>query len=366
MTNFFNNTFDNKKILITGHTGFKGSWLTAWLKLLNANILGLSLDFISSPSHFVEAKIDNNIIDVRADIRDEKKVIEIINDFKPDYIFHLAAQALVQESYDDPLYTWETNVIGTVNVLNSLKKLSNPCNAIFITSDKCYDNVEWIWGYRETDKLGGVDPYSSSKAAAEIAINSFKKSFFDKKESLIKIVSARAGNVIGGGDWSKNRIIPDTIKAWSANTPAIIRNPDSTRPWQHVLEPISGYLNLAAVLNTNNLINGESFNFGPSDNQNYKVVDLVDKMSSYWLNSKWKIEKKNNQRYESGLLKLNCDKALSFLGWQSTLGFEETVKFTTEWYKDYYEDSSLIYNTTNKQILEYCDLALNRNLKWAL
>ena len=238
--------FNKKKVLITGHTGFKGTWLTSWLKILGANIVGISVDIPTKPSHFEKTNLSKEIIDLRMDIN-SINLKNKINKFKPDFIFHLAAQSLVTESHEDPLKTWKTNVLGTANLLNSLKSYKKSCVAVFITSDKCYDNKEWAWGYRETDKLGGSDPYSGSKASAEILINSFVKSFFSKNHP-VKIASVRAGNVIGGGDWSPHRIIPDVISAWSNKKPVKIRNPGATRPWQHVLEPLSGYLTLAAQM----------------------------------------------------------------------------------------------------------------------
>ena len=365
MKNLFNKTFINKKIVITGHTGFKGSWLTAWLKLLGANVVGISLDNITNPSHFEEANIGKGIEDIRLDIKDKKKLSDAINDHKPDFIFHLAAQAIVKESYDEPLNTWETNVIGSLNVLDSLKKLKKKCSVVMITSDKCYENVEWVWGYKETDTLGGADPYSASKAATEIGISSYVRSFF-KPVKNIKIASARAGNVIGGGDWASNRIVPDIIKAWSSNEVVSLRYPHSTRPWQHVMEPLSGYLNLAAQLDKDESLHGESFNFGPSDNQNYSVQYLVESMSKYWNKSEWKTIKANNKHHESGLLKLNCDKSLGLLEWRSVMNFDETVKFTIDWYIDYYKKNTNFNKITESKIKNYMKLANEKKIKWAL
>tara|TARA_B100000795_G_C22806597_1_gene445334 strand:+ start:9259 stop:10356 length:1098 start_codon:yes stop_codon:yes gene_type:complete len=365
MKNLFNKSFINKKVIITGHTGFKGSWLSVWLKLLGANVIGISLNTITKPSHFVEANISKGMEDIRIDIKNKKKLSEAINDHKPDFIFHLAAQAIVKESYEDPLNTWETNVIGSLNVLDSLKKLNKKCSVVMITSDKCYENVEWLWGYKEIDTLGGADPYSASKAATEIGISSYIRSFF-KPDGKIKIATARAGNVIGGGDWAANRIVPDIIKAWSSDEVVKLRYPESTRPWQHVLEPLSGYLNLAALLNKNNNLHGEAFNFGPSDSQNYSVQNLVESMSNHWKKSKWKIVKDNNKHHEAGLLKLNCDKSLSLLEWKSVMNFDETVKFTIDWYINYYGKNTNSIKTTEFQIKNYMKLANERKIKWSL
>ena len=357
-------TFKNKKVLITGHTGFKGSWLALWLHIMGAKVTGISLKEKIPKSHFVNIELSKKVKDIRLDIRDQKKFKKEIIKIKPDFIFHLAAQALVNESYINPIKTWETNVMGTINLLDSIRSLKNKCSVVLITSDKCYDNVEWVWGYRETDKLGGPDPYSGSKAGAELAINSYVKSFFNKKNSNIRIASARAGNVIGGGDWSENRIIPDVVKSWNNGLKAELRNPHSTRPWQHVLEPLSGYLCLAANLDKNFNIHGESFNFGPNENNNYSVLELVKSMSKHKRNSKWYIKKIPNQNYESSLLKLNCDKALFNLSWHSILTFEETVKMTMDWYGSHKKNEKIIINTSIDQIKNYRNLINDRATYW--
>ena len=340
--------------MITGHTGFKGSWLTAWLLSLGAEITGISLPEDNENSLFNLIIQGQSIQDLRVDIRNHQKLKEKILNIKPDFIFHLAAQALVNESYAKPVETWSTNCIGTINLLDSARELTK-CVVIIITSDKCYENNEWVWGYRENDKLGGADPYSASKAAAELAFKSYFKSYFsNKSESGIRIASVRAGNVIGGGDWSPNRIIPDCVKAWSKNEVVKLRNPDSTRPWQHVLEPLSGYLNLASNLFHGSKLNGESFNFGPSANDNFSVKDLVTEMSNYWDSVKWtQITNRNNDIHESTLLKLSCDKAFNYLNWRSVLSFKQTVKMTSEWYRNFYEKTSSIGEYTFNQIKEY-------------
>ena len=362
----FNNVFKGKKVLITGHTGFKGTWLTIWLANLGAEVTGISLEPNTDPSHFLSTQLHQKINDIRCDIRKKDELEKIIIDLKPDFVFHLAAQALVRLSYSDPVTTWETNVIGTLNVLDSLRNLKNNCTAIFITSDKCYDNVEWLWGYRETDPLGGPDPYSASKGAAELVIKSYIKSFFPDNGN-IRVASVRAGNVIGGGDWSADRIIPDCIKAWVLNKEVNLRNPHSTRPWQHVLEPLSGYLCLAANLSERNELHGEPFNFGPAANQNFTVLELVKEMSIHWDKVKWeKVLDVNQNLYESGLLKLNCDKALHLLNWHAFLGFNETVRLTSEWYKSYYNKTSNIYDLTKEQIEFYTNAAIKEGLKWAI
>jgi len=346
------NCFRGKKILVTGHTGFKGSWLISWLKELGADVIGISFNIPTTPSHFNLLHFED-IEDFKIDIKDLEALQNLLKIKSPDFVFHLAAQSLVINSYKNPVDTWNTNLMGTVNLLESLRCLKNDCTAIFITSDKCYDNVEWSWGYREIDKLGGPDPYSASKGAAEIAISSYYRSYFSKNNN-IRIASARAGNVIGGGDWSKNRLIPDCIRAWSKGERVILRNPNSTRPWQHVLEPLGGYLFLASKLNQNNALNGKSFNFGPRDLTTKSVMDLVKKMSIYWPKVKWEIEKTKDNFYESGLLKLNCDLANEILNWQPKLNFEETIKMTALWYKNYYENKELnVKELTINQIKKY-------------
>lgn len=347
--------FNQKKVLITGHTGFKGSWLSIWLKMLGANVTGISVDIPSNPSHYKETFIEKKINNIELNIQDLDKLKKIIIKEKPDFIFHLAAQSLVRKSYNNPLETWKTNLIGTINVLECLRALEN-CVAVIITSDKCYDNKEWIYGYKETDTLGGSDPYSASKGSAEIAIKSYINSFYINKE--IRVASARAGNVIGGGDWAEDRIIPDCVRSWSQGKPVELRNPSSTRPWQHVLEPLSGYLRLASMLDQDKNLSGESFNFGPSGLEVFTVEDLVSKMSESWKKVQWISNKSdNNQLYESGLLKLNCDKALSILKWKATLNFEETVRFTSEWYSNFYNQDKPILEMTESQIREYLSIA---------
>lgn len=361
----FQNSFNAKTVLITGHTGFKGAWLTAWLKSLGANVVGIALDPPTAPSHFIAANLANEINDLRIDIRNRKSLDQAILAAKPDFVFHLAAQALVRQSYQDPIETWETNVLGTLNILESLRKLNNPCAAVIITSDKCYDNVEWVWGYRETDAMGGPDPYSASKGAAELAIRSHIKSYFPQKESHVRIASARAGNVIGGGDWAVDRIIPDCVKAWSADHLVSLRNPYSTRPWQHVLEPLSGYLNLAVALVQQPELHGEAFNFGPQAQQSHSVLELVEQMALSWDKVRWEdVSKSAVGPYESGLLKLNCDKALHYLNWHAVMSFEDTVRMTVEWYQSYYQKSEQVLNKTNAQIGAYTAIAKKAGLAW--
>lgn len=360
------NAFHDKTVLVTGHTGFKGSWLTAWLKQLGARVVGIALDPPTDPSHFAAANLSDSMTDLRIDIRDRQAVEVAINSAEPDFVFHLAAQALVRRSYDDPIETWQTNVLGTLHVLEALRKLDKPCAAVIITSDKCYDNVEWVWGYREIDAMGGPDPYSASKGAAELAIRSHIKSYFPKVGAKVRVATARAGNVIGGGDWAADRIVPDCVRAWSLNYPVELRNPHSTRPWQHVLEPLSGYLSLAVALSERPDLHGEPFNFGPPAQQNHSVLELVQQMAVHWDQVRWQdVSRSATGPYESGLLKLNCDKALHYLRWHAVMGFEDTVRMTSEWYRGYYQQPAQVGHTTDAQIQAYMAIARQQGLAWA-
>ncbi|MBI4895187.1 MAG: CDP-glucose 4,6-dehydratase [Candidatus Aenigmarchaeota archaeon] len=358
----FNDIYKNKKVLVTGSTGFKGSWLSLWLHTLGAKVYGFSIDIPTKLSHYKEIGLENKIENFEKDIRSLKDVQEVINKVKPDFIFHLAAQPLVRQSFKDPVETIETNVIGTMNILEALRKSNNTCCAIIITSDKCYDNIEWVWGYKETDTLGGKDPYSASKGCAELVVKTYANSFFNNPESKVKVGSARAGNVIGGGDWAQDRIVVDCIKAWAEDKAVEIRNMEATRPWQHVLEPLSGYLLLGELLHENPLLNGEAFNFGPKDIQSYSVRALVNEMRKHWKNREVKPVK--NDGKEAKLLKLCCDKAANILNWQSTLTFEETAKLTTDWYKKFYSKTEDPFKLSKEQIDEYIRIAFSRNQKW--
>ena len=348
----YKNYFKNKKIIVTGHTGFKGSWLTLCLNLLGAKVLGISKDYPTSPSHFKDLNIKKNIQNKIFDITNLKKTKKIFKEFQPDYVFHLAAQAIVSKSFRDPISTFNTNTIGTLNVLESLREVKK-CKAVIITSDKSYKNLEIKRGYSENDIIGGNDPYSGSKGAAELIINSYIKSFFINKKK-IKIAIARAGNVIGGGDWSTDRIIPDCVKSWYKNKKITIRSPKSTRPWQHVLDAIRGYLILAIKLDDKK-INGEAFNFGPDNKQNKNVLDLVKEIKKNWQGVDWKIKKNTKlKNKESNLLKLNSNKAKKILKWYPVLNFENSIKFTANWYKQYnYIQKANTKLISKENIIEY-------------
>ena len=347
--------FNGKKVIITGHTGFKGSWLTIWLLHLGAKIIGISKDIPTKPSNFIsnqlKKKINHNIFD----IKDKKKLQKLIYIHKPDYIFHLAAQSLVKKSYVNPLLTFETNSIGTLNLLEVLKDYNSKkiCSIVIITSDKSYKNLELTRGYKEDDILGGHDPYSASKACAELIIQSYFKSFLIKKKNL-RISVGRAGNVIGGGDWSENRLIPDCIRSIKNKKKLSIRFPNSTRPWQHVFEAVYGYMLLALKQKKQKKINGNVFNFGPNNKSSITVIQLVRKIKSKWNILNWRIVNVKKGEYESKLLKLNSTKALDNINWKCYLNANQTIDMVIKWYKFFLENKNLnMYNYSINQIKEF-------------
>jgi CDP-glucose 4,6-dehydratase len=363
----FGNIYKNKKVLITGNTGFKGSWLTIWLLKLGAKVYGLSKDIPSEPSMFKEIGLEKKIVHYEQDIRDVESVKHIFEEVKPDFVFHLAAQSLVSVSYSDPIETVSTNVLGSANVLEALKESNHNCVGVIITSDKCYDNVEWPWGYKETDTLGGKDIYSGSKGAVELIFKSYYHSFFKKDKLNVKVATTRAGNVVGGGDWAKNRIVPDCMRAWDKNEIVKIRSPNAIRPWQHVLEPLSGYLALGQTLYECNDSNGQSFNFGPMSKYSHRVEDLLQDLSKYWNiqdTSKAYTISDDIKFHEAGLLKLNCDKALYYLKWLPTLSYEELIEFTGSWYLNFYNGQENMFEFTFSQIEKYGKIASGIGLKW--
>lgn len=362
----FSNVFKGRRVLITGHTGFKGSWLTAWLLKLGAEVIGVSKDVPTQPAMFEVLGLAGRIKHIQADIRDLEAMRTLFADEQPDFVFHLAAQAIVSTSYSDPVGTMTTNAIGTMNVLEALRNLTHPCIAVMITSDKCYDNVEWVWGYRETDGLGGKDVYSGSKGAAELVIKSYLHSFF-KGGHPVRLAVGRAGNVIGGGDWAKDRIVVDCMRAWSEGRSVEIRSPQATRPWQHVLEPLSGYLALAQALAHKPQLHGEAYNFGPRAEQNRSVIELLGDLGKLWgYTSTEQIYRvtANIPFHEAGLLKLNCDKALFDLKWEPNLDYSETTRLVGDWYSGFYRDQADMYALTLEQIGAYERKAQERNRIW--
>lgn len=343
--------FKNKKVLITGNTGFKGSWLSLWMYHYGANVMGIANSIPSKPSNFKVLNLNKKIKCKKIDIRDSKKLLKVIKTFKPDYIFHLAAEAIVKRAYENPKRTWEINTIGTINILESLKHLKNNVASVIITSDKVYKNFELNRGYKENDILGGLDPYSASKAAADYAVQSYINNGLSSKKNL-KIAIARAGNVIGGGDWSFSRIIPDCVRSWSKNKPVKIRNPNSTRPWQHVLDVLYGYIILAVILKKNKKVNGEAFNFGPRIEKKREVINVVKAMQKYWPRSKI-IVKKEKIFKESKLLQLNSAKAKKILKWNCSMNLKQTINLTINWYKKYYFSPQNLFSYSMEQIKNY-------------
>lgn len=360
------NFYNGKRILLTGHTGFKGSWLAEWLILLGAKITGVALEPPTHPALFnqlnLKDRVDHNILNVK----NRKQICDLIEGTKPDILFHLAAQPLVRRSYNIPVETFESNLMGTINILEGLRILRNPCTAIMITTDKCYHNREWIHSYREEDPLGGSDPYSASKSCAEIAISSYRHSYFSNPiKNKIALASARAGNVIGGGDWADDRIVPDCIRSITRGEIIKVRNKHATRPWQHVLEPLGGYLRLAQILTEVNLEKditnayhvqnktqlASSFNFGPCLGSNKRVEELVDQIIKHWKGS-WVDYSDPNQFHEASKLNLTIDKAYHLLAWKPKWSFDTTVAKTVEWYREVHEGKNPIEVTRN-QIYTY-------------
>tara|TARA_B110000902_G_scaffold179230_1_gene203181 strand:+ start:35 stop:1096 length:1062 start_codon:yes stop_codon:yes gene_type:complete len=341
--------FRNKKVLITGHTGFKGSWLSLWLNISGAKVYGISNNYKSTETNIKNFRLKKNVKNFNIDIRNFVKLNKIITKIKPDFIFHFAAQSLVGKSFKNPVYNFETNFNGTLNLLEVLRLSKFKCISIIITSDKSYKNLEIKRGYTENDILGGDDPYSASKASAELIINSYFKSFLKNKKNL-RIAICRAGNVIGGGDWSNDRLIPDIMRSIFNNKKVKLRNQSSTRPWQHVLDVLNGYLILASKLKKNNTLNGQSFNFGPPIKSNYTVLAIVREMKKNWNLLEWVFS--NRTYHESTLLKLNSSKSLKYLNWKNKLDFKELIKLVTDWYKCFYENKN-IYDFSIKQIRNF-------------
>ncbi len=344
------NCYKKSKVLVIGHTGFKGSWLVNCLNFFQAQVYGISKEKINKSINYEASKIKKKLIkEYNIDVRNYKDLDKAITEIKPKFIFYLAAQSLVGRSYKDPYETWNINFNGALNLLEILKKKNFKTNLILITSDKCYKNIEKKTGYKEDNYLGGLDPYSASKSSVEILYKSYYDSYFARKSNL-KSATARAGNVIGGGDLSENRIVPDCIKSWQKKTVAKIRNPNSTRPWQHVLEPLNGYLILGDYLNRNKC-NGESFNFGPSLNNSKTVNELIKEIKKNLKDFNFK-SSKQKLFHEHGLLQLNCSKAKKKLNWKPKLNFKETINFTTNWYKEFYIKSDMS-NYSNFQIKKF-------------
>ncbi len=365
MENLFSRIYKNKTVLVTGHTGFKGSWLVYWLRQMGAKVVGYSLEAPTNPNHI--ELLDLDIIPIIGDIRDLDKLNQVFSEYKPDIVFHLAAQPLVRLSYENPIETYETNVIGTLKVFEACRK-NNVKAIVNITSDKAYENKEWVWGYRENDPMGGYDPYSSSKGCADILASSYRNSFFNmkdyKKTHNTLLATCRAGNVIGGGAQAKDRLITDIMISISQNKKVSIRNPKATRPWEHVLEPLSGYLHIGQKLLEEKVEFAEAWNFGPSDEGSITVEEVVQNVKKHWNKIDYEINKDPNQLHEANLLKLDCSKAHILLKWKDVWDSETTFEKTVKWYKTYYENDRKIL--TQNDLESYVADAKRKNIEWAI
>jgi CDP-glucose 4,6-dehydratase len=371
VTNKLTKAFSGRRVIVTGHTGFKGSWLAEWLLALGSEVFGYALPPSTFPSHFELLDLARRLPHTEGDVRNPASVNRIVADVQPDFIFHLAAQPLVRLSYAEPVETFTTNVMGTINVLEAARRLSRPCVVVIITTDKCYLNREWLYGYREEDALGGRDPYSASKAAAEIATAAWRASFFSG-DTPVKIATARAGNVIGGGDWAKDRIVPDCIRSLAIGEAISVRNAQATRPWQHVLEPLSGYLWLAASLASSSKPSNpqdsleSAFNFGPDSQSNRTVEELVELVLRQWPGN-WFDASDPTAPHEARFLHLSTDKAARLLGWRPVWSFEQTIQKTVEWYSIASSSAAVeIASSSRRQIEEYHSDAATAALPWAI
>lgn len=344
-----------KRVLVTGHTGFKGSWMSLWLGQLGCEVCGYSLEPPTHPSLFEDAQVAAGIRSEIGDIRDLERMQAIFDSFRPEVVFHMAAQPLVRASYADPVGTYSTNVLGTVNVLEAIRNCGSVRAGVVITTDKCYENREWVWGYRESDTLGGYDPYSNSKACAELVVSAYRNSFFPAAEYSrhgVALASVRAGNVIGGGDWAEDRLVPDIMRAFSAGHPVYIRNPHSTRPWQHVLEPLRGYLRVAERLLETGAADGEAWNFGPDPSDAKPVEWIVARLAKEWgEGASWELDQAL-QPHEADKLQLDWSKAAARLGWRPAMPLAEALKLTAEWYRARREGKSM-REFTESQIRYY-------------
>jgi CDP-glucose 4,6-dehydratase len=358
----FKNVYKNRRVLVTGHTGFKGSWLSLWLTRLGAEVYGIALAPRTENDNFVVTQLQDKLHHHICNIKDKKALAELFTAIQPQAVFHLAAQPLVKQAFADPADTYETNLMGTVHILEAIRQTPSVKTAVMITSDKCYKNVEWEWGYRETDELGGLDPYGASKACAEIAIQSYRESFFDQAGAPL-VASTRAGNVIGGGDWSEHRIVPDLIRALIATKAVELRSPHATRPWQLVLEPLSGYLWLGArLIEGENLASG--WNFGPEPFNRVTVQTLTEKIIAAWGSGSIKDISARDSFPEATLLSLDISRARCRLHWQPALNLEETVEYTVQWYKTFSQGGNM-FQLGLQQIDDFTKKALARGMQWA-
>ncbi len=369
MKQCFGGIYHGKRVLVTGHTGFKGSWLCEWLLALGAEVSGYALPPPAGPSLFDQLELPQRMRHTVGDVRDPEALSRHVGEVRPDLVFHLAAQPLVRLSYAQPVETYATNVMGTVNLLEAARLARQECAVVAITTDKCYENREWVHAYREDDPLGGHDPYSSSKAAAELVVSAYRRSFFSADRIPVRLSSARAGNVIGGGDWAKDRIVPDCMRSLASGEPIPVRNRGATRPWQHVVEPLSGYLWLGACLSNPNLaatsgpLDG-AFNFGPSVASNRTVVELVQECLKHW-SGHWQDKSDPTAVHEATRLNLAIDKAYHFLGWMPVWTFSETVAQTVHWYRENILNATDAGTLTRGQLQAYVRAARLAGLRWA-
>ncbi len=360
MNDIFKNIYKGKTVLVTGDTGFKGSWLAIWLLNLGADVVGYALKPKTEKDNYVICNLKDKITHIDGDIRNYKSISNVFSKHKPDIVFHLAAQALVIDSYKDPACTFSTNVMGTVNLLEAIRHTQSVKVAINITSDKCYENQEWIYGYREIDPMGGKDPYSASKGASEIITSSYMRSFFNQ-DNTANIASARAGNVIGGGDWADNRVFPDCMRALMNSKPVVIRNPEAVRPWQHVLEPLSGYLTLGSLLYTDGKKYSGAWNFGPLSNNMIPVKQLAEETIKQWGNGKYIIENEKINASEANFLRLDISKAVNKLKWFPVLDFKQSVKFSIDEYMVDDFTSKEVFDQRTNHINKYTELRQRTN-----
>jgi CDP-glucose 4,6-dehydratase len=348
-------TWNQRRVFVTGHTGFKGGWLSLWLARMGARVRGYALDPPTTPCLFEAVRLNELVEDVRADVADKNSLCQSLREFSPEVVFHLAAQPLVRRSYADPIGTYTTNVMGTAHLLEAVRTVRSVRAVVVVTTDKCYENREWIWGYREQDPLGGYDPYSSSKACAEILTASYRNSFFSAENFVrhrVALATARAGNVIGGGDWSEDRLIPDLIRGFLAGTPVLIRYPEAVRPWQHVVEPLAGYLGIAEHLLEGNIQFADAWNFGPSDESTWTVRRIASAMASMWGNPASWVEDKAEKVHESVCLKLESSKARWKLGWAGRLPMDAALRWTVQWFQLWRQGADMLEETL-RQIEEY-------------
>ena len=363
-TDLFNGIYQDKRVLVTGHTGFKGSWLVYWLKEMGAQVIGYSLEAPTTPNHF--DLLDLDIVSIIGDIRDQHRLDETFEKYQPEIVFHLAAQSLVRLSYEEPIETYETNVLGTLKVFEACRKCDSVKAIVNITSDKAYENREWVWGYKENDAMGGYDLYSSSKGCAELLTSSYRNSYFNLQDygtkHSILLASCRAGNVIGGGDWAQDRLITDIMLAIKSGNKLQIRNPNATRPWQHVLEPLSGYLLIGQKLIEGKKEFAEAWNLGPADEGSISVEEVVRFIQQYWHKIDYEINLNDDHSHEANLLKLDCSKAHIKLKWNSVWDSEKTFEVMTKWYKSYYESNTVL---TKENLIGFIADAKAKKLEWA-